>query len=137
MPAPDAEFGERIIQLPLPFIAATARLDRDQAGREPAELREVGSLETFSVSTLSIGTVNPNCPVAGSVTSAELTLSALRCSGLDESNSPPPGSRTTPGSSASASVTVAGRLGSSLAVCAGNSFGAQAPCSTEVTVPRT
>src|ERR1017187_203476 len=53
-----------------------------------------------------MGTVSPNCPVAGSVTSAELTMSALRCSPAADMTRPPPGTRTTPGSNGKASVTV-------------------------------
>ena len=89
------------------------------------------------VSTLSIGMVNPNWPVAGSVTSAEFTIMALRCSPLAEIMSPPPGSRTTPGSMGRASATVAGRLGSSLAACPANWLGADAPTSTAAAVSLT
>ena len=80
----------------------------------------VGSLAGNIV--LSIGTVSPNSPVAGSVTSAEFTIMLLRCSWLPESCSFPLGSRAIPGSRGSVSATVAGRLGSSFA-----SFAASVP----------
>ena len=63
----------------------------------------------------AVQAVRPNCPVAGSVTSAEFTIRELRCSAAAEIRIPPPGSRTTPGVNGSASATVAGRPGSSRA----------------------
>src|ERR1035441_7835365 len=62
-------------------------------------------------STLSMGTVRPNWPVAGSVTSVEFTTMAERCSGPAEIERAPPGSRRTPGMSGRASATLAGRGG--------------------------
>src|SRR5207249_683643 len=44
MPAPDAELREGIVQLPFPFLSATAGLDRNQTGCESSELGKVGSL---------------------------------------------------------------------------------------------
>src|SRR5271157_4526343 len=65
-----------------------------------------------------MGTVRPNWPVAGSVTSEELTIMALRCSAAAEIMRPPPGERTTPGIMGRASETVAGWLGRSFAATA-------------------
>src|ERR1035437_5960906 len=59
-------------------------------------------------------------------------MSALLCSPAADITRPPPGTRTTPGSNGKASATVGGRPGSSLAVCAGISLGADAPCSNEL-----
>ena len=79
----------------------------------------------------------PNWPVAGSVTSAEFTMRALRFSGLSEMRNAPPGSRTTPGISGSASATVAGRLGISLASWPDTDVDGEEPCSTALPSPFT
>ena len=79
----------------------------------------------------------PNCPVAGSVTSAEFTIRALRFSGLSEMRNAPPGSRTTPGTSGRASATVAGRLGISLASWPDTEVAGDDPCSTALPSPLT
>src|SRR5713226_7688514 len=61
-------------------------------------------------STLSTGTDMANRPVVGSVTSAEFTTRALRCSPLPSILSSPSEPRTIPGTRGSVSVTVAGTL---------------------------
>ncbi len=92
---------------------------------------------TFITSTMSMGTVNPNWPVAGSVTSAEFTMRAARCSDAAEICRPPSWPRTTPGSMGSASATVVGRPGSSRAVCPARVEGVEPPASTGSAVAST
>ena len=74
-----------------------------------------------------MGTVRPNWPVAGSVTSAELTMSALRCSPEAEIRRSPEGERTTPGTSGRTSETVAGRPGRSRTVAEAIWVGVEEP----------
>ena len=86
---------------------------------------------------MSIGMVAPKPPVAGSVTSVELTSSELRCSGPLEITSLPCGVRTTPGIRGSASRTSDGCAGRALACSAVSGTGAPAVCPESVTFSST
>ena len=85
---------------------------------------------TLKFCTASIGTVIPNCPVAGSVISTELTSSAV-CFSSAPATTTPSAPRTTPAISGSASATVAGWLGASFICCRPSCCGAAPPSSDD------
>src|SRR5205085_7015281 len=128
--APDAELRQRVVDLEVPLVAAAPRLDRDDAGGEAPVLRQVRRLEDadgFNAINRHGGAELAGRRIGDIRRVDDERAAVLALAGNFDLAFP---ERTTPGTSGSVSLTVAGLPGSSLTVARGSSLGAEAIFST-------
>jgi len=109
----NVELGKRVVQFPFPFVAARRVSTETRPRRKTSEFARTRSGRSEALDAVVWARSGPNLPVDGSVTSAELTISALRpiSPPLPESLQTAPGERRRGDQRQVRRSPVAGRLG--------------------------